>query len=129
MKKDKKQKTLWKIFFSIKSTKTCKENQGRNFSVFARMMSLLSNWKLCNLMTSWRLTKTSQNFFQGSFSVKQEWRFCIECSLRETSKIENPWIYSWYKHSLQKKYKSKVTFLISELVYSQIFQVDGVNIK
>ena len=63
------QKTPWNFvetsLFSIKLT-IWKET----VSALVGMMSLASNSKLCNFITSLKLIKTPQKFVQGSFSVK-----------------------------------------------------------
>lgn len=62
-------KTLYVVLFLNKTSKECKKTQQVMFCIFAIMMSLTLNSKFCKVITSWNLTKMSQNFVQDSFSI------------------------------------------------------------
>ena len=59
-----------KHFFSLKLTKNAKKTRGEIFCTFSSMKSRTLYSKLGNFVTSWNMTKTPQNFVQGSFSIK-----------------------------------------------------------
>lgn len=40
------------------------------FSIFESTTSIMSNWKLCNFITSGKLTPTPKNFAHGFYSKK-----------------------------------------------------------
>ena len=64
---DKTSIKLYRIFFLHKSNK---KTWVKTFCTFAGMTSLTLNSKLYNLIVSWNLIKTQQNFAQNSFSIK-----------------------------------------------------------
>ena len=55
---------------SIKLTKICKENQGRNVFYIREYDFIEAGSKLCNVIFSWQKIKTPQSSAQGSFSIK-----------------------------------------------------------
>ena len=57
-------------FYHHEIKKICDKTRGEIFCAFAGMTPLTPNSKLCNYLASWSLTKTSQNFVQGSLSIK-----------------------------------------------------------
>ena len=63
-------KNSQKHFFSLKLAKNTKKTRGEIFCTFSSMKSLTLYLKLGNFVTSWNMTKTPQNFVEGSFCIK-----------------------------------------------------------
>ena len=93
--------TPWERSFSIILTKNFRrKTSGEMFCTFAGMISATPDSKLCNLMTSWKLIKTPQNFSQG-FSPQNRKKYTIKTEAKLWHHV--PFKIQKYPESYQRR--------------------------